>query len=380
LQRYLKGLRVRTTHFLGQREENEQTWTINGLPFIHEKPTAAKAKFTIPANAHGHEEHRSVLDHFEIECPALYLHPGDLVVTCGREEKFFPARYLQVLPGQLYKNKVDMVEEAVHTPDLNSTMITTAGRQIFGLSDVYDRDSPISKFDIGTDANMVSVTARLLPQPPVVFRGFKTQITPKEADNGKWNLGQRTLRKPVQGHKWACLEIFLPKNQAGSKKGKFPKDTPDTFCTKFEGALHQYGIVDCPCIPIEQNISGFSKYEDTLGNEELLERQLLGTFDDLKKSGIKLVIVFLPYKATGLYQIVKKVGDTKIGIHTICHVCADGPNTDVSVLVNLVLKFNIKLGSKLLSANQVLASRAPILTDNTMIFGIDGVSWPSHRI
>ena len=378
IQRYLKGLRVRTTYLRGQREGNEQTWTINGLPFIHEKPTAAKVKFTIPANAYGHEELRSVFDHFAIEYHGLYLHSGDLVVTCGRDKKFIPARFLEVLPGQLYKNKVDMAEEAVHTPDLNSTMITTAGQQMFGLSNVSDRYSPISNFGIGFDANMVCVTARLLPQPPVEFRGLKAQITQKEADNGKWNLMQRTFRKPVQGHKWAYLDIFLPKSQAGSKKSEPPENTPDEFCTKFEEALRQYGIIDCPYSQIGREISGYRKDEDTIGNEESLERQLLGTLDGLKKRGIKLVIVFLPYRATGLYQIVKKVGDTRIGIQTICRVCPNGPDTNSAVLANLVLKFNIKLGSKSLSANQALAARAPILTDNTMIFGIDVVSWPSY--
>jgi eukaryotic translation initiation factor 2C len=109
---------------------------------------------------------------------------------------------------------------------------------------------------------------------------------------------------------------------------------------------------------------------------EDLERQLCGALKALQNNHIDLVVVLLPRKDTGIYQIIKKVADTDVGIHTICHVVLrnGSPNTQPGVLANLVLKFNIKLGGDSLSANQVLSRQGPILTDNTMILGIDVVS------
>jgi hypothetical protein len=222
LQRYLKGMRVRTTHLRNRGEPNEMTWTISGLPNTHD-PTAIGVTFALsinppgPANSSSSSASivqsqqtppaltdstqsapllRTFLEQFNLEYHGLALDPGDFIVVCGRS-KCVPARYLKVLPGQFYKQKADMVKQAARNPDLNSAMITTAGLEMFGLTNRNDLHSPVANFALDVERSMTKVGARLLPQPSVSFA--RTQVDFQDADNGKWNLRNHTFAEPVQG-------------------------------------------------------------------------------------------------------------------------------------------------------------------------------------
>lgn len=98
----------------------------------------------------------------------------------------------------------------------------------------------------------------------------------------------------------------------------------------------------------------------------------------------------LPDSSKELYGLVKRLGDIKVGIHTVFHVSSRnklprdlsmprqthywGPKLDPSTIANLQMKFNLKLGDK--SANQVLSAsnKERVLIADTIVVGYDVVS------
>ena len=105
-------------------------------------------------------------------------------------------------------------------------------------------------------------------------------------------------------------------------------------------------------------------------NDPVLEERL----GACKRAGIKLLIVVLPRKDIRLYQAIKRIGDIKKGLHTVCLVSETFCEGRASYHGNVALKVNLKLGG----INHGLQKHAlGIIEENkTMVVGID-VTHPS---
>ena len=122
---------------------------------------------------------------------------------------------------------------------------------------------------------------------------------------------------------------------------------------------------------------------ETLQDEQKLITRLTKMQADVrreKNEALKLVFILLPAKEVGLYALVKRVADQKVGMHTVCIVCQRrrgkpyGPPSDPAFLGNVLLKCNLKMG--VVGVNQKLMPKhaTPILNDDTMLIGADVVS------
>lgn len=57
----------------------------------------------------------------------------DVVVCLTGRGGIYPARYLHVLPGQSYKDKMDMATHAVRGPDDNKRLIEGPAKELLGI-------------------------------------------------------------------------------------------------------------------------------------------------------------------------------------------------------------------------------------------------------
>ena len=78
----------------------------------------------------------------------------DVVVRLAGRGGIYPAKYLDVLPGQFYKDKMDMATHAVRGPDDNKHLIEGPAKELLGI---------VSREDVRfTDSSVCSM-------PPHVF-------------------------------------------------------------------------------------------------------------------------------------------------------------------------------------------------------------------
>lgn len=57
----------------------------------------------------------------------------DIVVCLAGRGGIYPARYLDVLPGQSYKEKMDMATHAVRKPAKNRLLIEGPAKELLGI-------------------------------------------------------------------------------------------------------------------------------------------------------------------------------------------------------------------------------------------------------
>ena len=66
-----------------------------------------------------------------------------LIVDCGRAG-YIPVDKLDIIPGQLFKQKTEMVSHACRGPRANHNMITTDGLELFGVQPPDRGSGPVS--------------------------------------------------------------------------------------------------------------------------------------------------------------------------------------------------------------------------------------------
>ena len=210
---------------------------------------------------------------------------------------------------------------------------------------------------------MITVPGRILISPQVKY---KLDHKPEAADMqfvSSWNQSNRA-RKPLRFNtetslaRWAAVMI----NMQGYRYAfDNPQELRNTM-NGFQRALNQAGVH--AQVPLAPRMIHMSSPEDSS-----LEV-------DLRKAEEDLLLVILPAKHTTLYNRIKHIADTKVGIHTICVVGQklSNPKGQHNYFANVALKFNLKLGG----VNQKLddAKLGIISEGKTMVVGID-VTHPS---
>lgn len=147
---------------------------------------------------------------------------------------------------------------------------------------------------------MVRVSGRLLPPPTLLYNAKSKKSGPS------WNLFGVPFRKPAQLTNWACLRI-LRKPQFGNL---FEKSRYDGNRAKFETHLGSKGIT----------VHKSSNHDDLV----IKDSRDYSKLDQWLKSclqpefQVKFLIVLLPDGAPEFYNQIKKYGDLKYGIHTVC--------------------------------------------------------------
>ena len=147
---------------------------------------------------------------------------------------------------------------------------------------------------------MIRLFGRTLQRPTLLFKQKQT------LGMGSWNLDGKAFRKPMALINWACLKIQTPRDQAS--------------------------IHDEPCRSLLNKFVSHLKLKGITGvNDEKLHGDLpivhSRDYESLDKwfkecpqdFGVTFLIVVLPDHASPeLYNHIKRYGDVKHGVHTVC--------------------------------------------------------------
>jgi hypothetical protein len=183
--------------------------------------------------------------------------------------------------------------------------------------------------------------------------------TPAQVRFGSWNMADIKFDKASKLANWSYLLLSLPHYQDAFD----PNSMAHTIKT-FGQALIAVDIAVAAPLPGQRLLL---RDED----DAELETKLRGA-----AAKLKLLLIILPDTNIPLYNRIKRLGDVKYGIHTICtvgHKLAKERGQD-QYMANVALKVNLKLGGN----NQLVdeARLSIIREDKTMVVGID-VTHPS---
>lgn len=205
---------------------------------------------------------------------------------------------------------------------------------------------------------MITVPGRVLDHPKIKYGNQSVKMFP-----ASWNM-ENERRQPLQFNTKSTLTSWraIALNVRGVGTGLRNLQEMQEVMSNFHNALLKTGInAQRPemgrLVPMEDR------------DDPQLE-------DALKAVREQLCLVILPAKDTVLYNRVKSVADTRVGVHTICVVGSkvSSPRGQDKYMANVALKFNLKLGG----VNQKIddAKLGIISEGKTMVVGID-VTHPS---
>lgn len=210
--------------------------------------------------------------------------------------------------------------------------------------------------------DLITVEGRVLPSPNVVYANSKrARVT-----DGSWNMsGGIRFFSAVSIGAWSYMLVT---------DGWFREEQYEKKLLK---AMEKFWQQTNACGIVAANPPNFVGRVDLNGQEDCdagwkIENVLK------KATGLKqrLMIVILTSPSSSIYNQVKRAGDIRLGVHTICmqwsKVVADRGTEQL--FTNVALKINLKLGG----TNHTLDSKqlGILSEDKTMVVGID-VTHPS---
>ncbi|KAJ0138283.1 Delta(24(24(1)))-sterol reductase [Fusarium oxysporum f. sp. albedinis] len=282
------------------------------------------------------------------------------LVNCGNRDNpmYLPAEVCVVLPGQPSKSKLNgsqaqqMIRHAVRKPWENAKSIYSEGVQTVGLDE--NANVLLRSFGLKITPGLVKVPGRILFGPKVIYNN-------KAADLrfGSWNMSDIRFNIGASLAKWSYLMISIP-----GIRDSFDQQSSRAVMNEFHAALQKIGVNAAQPFPgqrLQLQHPGDPALDSTL-------QRAAGALD--------LLFIILPGTNIPLYKRIKTIADKNYGIHTICSVgskLAKDRGRD-QYMANVALKFNLKLGG----INQIVEKRnlGIIDQDKTMVVGID-VTHPS---
>lgn len=268
-----------------------------------------------------------------------------------------------------------MVSHACRFPRPNFKTIMEYGLFLFGIHPPDQNYSPAPRFSgLTVQKAMIHVPVVKLGPAQLQYGDGKTPEMAKVA-NGFWDLRGMRAFSPVSGKDYVVFELV--------RRGRshVHPDHIRTFRRNFETALVNFGLSLKAREKDEMTGHRLTINPNKGGNND--ELNLRTEFAKMKGAKISLAVILLPDNDPALYAQVKRAGDLRVGLHTVCHVLGTrsrpsdkskgywGPMVDLGTLANLVMKVNLKLGRE--GVNQVLPKPLTnkVLTSKTMIVGID---------
>ncbi|WQF90259.1 Putative PAZ domain, Piwi domain, ribonuclease H-like superfamily, argonaute, linker 1 [Colletotrichum destructivum] len=287
--------------------------------------------------------------------------PDIPVVNVGTRENptYLPPEVCVVVQGQTAKSRLSpgqtqqMMRFAVRKPRDNATSIVQEGLETTGLSP--QTNVLLGRFGLSVTPSLITVPGRHLTEPKVVYKQNKLA----RVFLGNWSMVDMQFNTAGTLKKWSYVLLSLP-----SYRDAFNVASLAAVIQSFGSALNATGIMVDP--PLQ-------------GRRLLLSSSDDGQLDQLLKEAalyLDFLLIVLPDTNTPLYNRIKRCGDLKYGIHTICvvgHKLAKQTGQD-QYFANIALKMNLKLGGN----NQLIDSSqlGLVSEDKTMVVGID-VTHPS---
>ncbi|GJE90868.1 argonaute-like protein [Phanerochaete sordida] len=288
-----------------------------------------------------------VMDHFMEHHRYTLRNPHAFGVRANKSA-VFPAEVCRIVPGQLYKKKLDgratseVIKHTSMRPDVRLDKIKKAVS-----SDILAyRNSPFMR-DAGmnVDIDPLTVQGRRIEPPAVVYGDDRLA----NIQNGGWNVTRQKFRRPATIVAWAVV----------------------TFDPASSGAVT--GFVR----EFRQEEPEIRAGNEARVNQSLLEAAQACVSNVPGKPKPSFVLVILPQNAGPLRKAVKQWGDMIEGIPTQCVRAGKYERPSDQYLNNVALKINTKIGG----INSVIADRVPAaqFLTHCMVVGCD-VAHPSPGV
>ncbi|KAI9711941.1 MAG: hypothetical protein M1828_001783 [Chrysothrix sp. TS-e1954] len=424
LGRFLRLVRITTDHIPKDKEKpwtlDQKPKTIIGLPELAPDteyrrqlelplvsgPTASRVHFHLGPDRGSDVrsdglpvQYYTVTSYFARMYNKEILTTGynDVVVNTGNKEKpvFLPAQVCHVLPAQPARARLSPVQTsrmmswAVRFPGQNARSIVAQGFPTLGLQ---PSEAILGTFGLHPHNQLLKVSGRVLPSPSVSYMYDK----PKEPFRGGWDLRNVKFHTGNKLGYWAVIAVTDQdkRNTAYMDAKKWR----DACITEFQRALtNSYGVGAQQLTPLRASCQLGDTSTQTKRNVQAAFETIQGKArEQPKPTPVKFILVLLPTTDTAAYDEIKRQGDLKMGIQTLCvrgnlfvnlktlRPTAQPPSGeqepemegqfDQQLFGNLAMKVNLKARG----VNQTLKSQhlGVIGKGKTMVVGID-VTHPS---
>ncbi|RWS30958.1 translation initiation factor 2C-like protein [Leptotrombidium deliense] len=336
LERELKTLQIEVTHLNYRRR-----YRITGITqkpaqevtFPWEREGDNRKMIRIPE--YFQEEYSKILKYTNLPC---------IITGSANRKKYLPMEVCFLLPDQHIRKKL--------SNDQTATMIRTTASQKpaqrfnviqDSIQSVINESKPyMREFGIQVKSQPMVVDARVLEAPDLVFRNMN--VKPRD---GVWNMEKKCLHEVVRLDNWIAVNFSTNVNDNEAKK----------FITELQNTANAIGM----SIEEPVRVARVNNYKP---------KTLKGIFEKAKAAcaALKMILFIIP-NDDSLYQEIKLVGDVQIGVPTQCVVDKNVRRCNSSLLSNLLLKINTKLGG----VNAIIGPKntPSILKKRTMIIGAD---------
>ncbi|TPX71401.1 hypothetical protein SpCBS45565_g01159 [Spizellomyces sp. 'palustris'] len=337
-----KGANVFTTH----RAELKQRFNIGSFS----KESADQYTFKMDG------KDMSVTKYFHTQYNIKLQYPSLPVVLKSNGKSAFPIEFLTTAPSQRFKKKLngqqtsEMILATVQHPADREKKIVSAVKGSLG----YQNNELLASFGVSIDPNPMTVPARILDAPKVVFGGTESV----EVKKGFWQLG-KSLAKPITIESYAFAFFVKVKTQEAV-------EIRDRLLDCFEQVGIQFGSQKDPPIRT-QNPKESQNVRKAL---QALTTEAFKTFN----SRCQIIFCVAPKGLRidngmrVLYEEIKRITLTELEVLSQCmdYGKCRFEKLNFKYAENVALKVNVKMGG---ATNFV--DNLPLMDKRTMICGAD---------
>lgn len=293
-------------------------------------------------------------------------------IAKANQQTMIPAELAEcVVPCQPYRRQLlqsqkhTMIQFAARKPFANAKSIAGDGSEgkvgaafeVFGLTPPKSEStSGVKQWGLGVNPEMVTIPARVLATPAVVYAEGKSA----KIEEGAWNTANQKFHRPGTLRSW---DVIILDNERAGQLGTPLKNLEDRLTTC---------SFDMPQRPTHFVAPPTNK-----------PASIKKRFSEVKAD---IFLIVLGNKDKLLYPEIKRLAEVEHGVQTICCEASKliknqrrGKASELNknqrggtFFANLALKFNLKTGGM---AHKVTGIPEPFASD-TMIMGID-VTHPS---
>jgi len=316
----------------------------------------------------------SVAKYFQMQYGAELKYPNLPCLWVGSRDRstFIPMEFCMMTSQPMPRRK-KLPDDAIATM-IRQTAVKPLDRQkkiLEGLDKNnarYKNDPYANEFGISVSGTMTKLTGRILDPPSIEYKDNgkdKNIVTINKSNPGKWFQDRNTYLNGSEVGNWSVLDMSqLSEAQYKEVVQGFVAVGKDNGI-KFSG-LDKVWRVSASMRDMDEALATI---EDSLVR--------IGHHFDSSGKKLDFVLIIFPFKAGGLYDKIKHLGDMKLNITTQCCLRNNlykGGNLNKQVIANVCMKINSKLGG----INHVLSKgcRPKLLKRPVMIMGAD-VSHPA---
>jgi len=343
-ERELKNLRFITTHSGGKKRK----FKISGLTTV----PADELKFNIGKT----DKQETVYNYFQSRYNMRLQYPylPCIIADNPKKHNYMPIEVCVICEGQKYNRKLndkqtsDMIKFTCQPPNKRADAIR---KGIKTLADPENSDYN-SHYGIDFDTRMTQVEAHVLPEPTIYYNQRQGERSHRPV-GGKWNLKEKVFAKCNQFSSWSVV-AFLPSFRLNQNTILDFINMLSSVCDK-EGMSVPHG--DPPIL-----------YANPNGNIKNILSQSYQDAYEIYNRPPQLIMCILPDTKAALYNSIKRVSDTELGVPTQCVQSNKVMKKNLMYCANVSLKMNVKLGG----VNSYLGDQLKFVTEKpTMVLGAD---------